>query len=176
MSVGRLGTAAEPDPVARLGGRAVLAPSLLVGIGALSRTISLSVIRHLASRPEQRIGSLFFNRGGPGSFGVDALRIRTTPSSSTGPARGRFDVVSCDPRGTGASTRVRCFADPRARERFWGDLVVPTTPAASRRSQRKAVAYGRRCAAASGDLLEHLSTADTVRDLDTCGAWSAMRG
>src|SRR5688572_2369267 len=28
--------------------------------------IRLAVIRHLASRPDERIGSLFFNPGGPG--------------------------------------------------------------------------------------------------------------
>ena len=30
------------------------------------RTISLALIRHLASKPEQRIGTLFINPGGPG--------------------------------------------------------------------------------------------------------------
>ena len=33
------------------------------------RTITLSVIRHLASHPGQRIGSLFVNPGGPGDSG-----------------------------------------------------------------------------------------------------------
>jgi hypothetical protein len=37
------------------------------------RKISLAVVRHRASRPEQRIGSLFFNPGGPGQSGVDAV-------------------------------------------------------------------------------------------------------
>ena len=34
------------------------------------RTIGLAVIRHLASNPEQRIGSMFINPGGPGQSGV----------------------------------------------------------------------------------------------------------
>lgn len=34
--------------------------------------ITLAVIRHLASHPGQRIGSLFLNPGGPGDSGVDA--------------------------------------------------------------------------------------------------------
>lgn len=38
------------------------------------RKITLSVIRHLASRPEQRIGSLFVNFGGPGVPGVATVR------------------------------------------------------------------------------------------------------
>ena len=127
-------------------------------------TITLSVIRHRASEPDQRIGSMFFNPGGPGSSGVEEVRRSADLLDRTG--QGRFDVVSWDPRGTGASTRVRCFADPRERERFWGDLVVPTTVAAQTNYQRKAVEYGRRCAEASGDLLKYISAADTVRDMD----------
>jgi pimeloyl-ACP methyl ester carboxylesterase len=39
-------------------------------------TITLAVIRHLASRPGQRIGSLFFNPGGPGDSGAAAVAER----------------------------------------------------------------------------------------------------
>jgi pimeloyl-ACP methyl ester carboxylesterase len=128
-------------------------------------TITLSVIRHRASRPDQRIGTMFFNPGGPGSSGVEEVRRSADLLDRTG--QGRFDVVSWDPRGTGASTRVRCFESPAARERFWGDLpAVPTTVAAQTNYQRKAVEYGRRCAQASGDLLKYISAADTVRDMD----------
>ena len=127
--------------------------------------VTLSVIRHPASRPDQRIGTMFFNPGGPGSSGVEEVRRSADLLDRTG--RGRFDVVSWDPRGTGASTRVRCFASPRARERFWGDVpVVPTTVADQVRYRRRADAYGPRCRAASGDLLRFISTADTVRDMD----------
>jgi hypothetical protein len=34
------------------------------------RTITLAVVGHLASRPGERIGSLFVNPGGPGDPGV----------------------------------------------------------------------------------------------------------
>jgi hypothetical protein len=40
------------------------------------RTIALSVVRHLASHPGQRIGSLFVNPGGPGDSGVAAVTER----------------------------------------------------------------------------------------------------
>jgi len=33
------------------------------------RTIKLAVIRHLASQPDERIGSMLFNPGGPGVSG-----------------------------------------------------------------------------------------------------------
>jgi hypothetical protein len=127
--------------------------------------ISLAVIRHLASRPGQRIGSLFVNFGGPGVAGVPA--VREGGALLDGLGGGRFDVVGWDPRGTGESTHVRCFADDAGPARFWGtDWTIPTTPAESRRYVPKTVDYVRRCEALSGALLAHISTADTVRDLD----------
>ena len=129
------------------------------------RKIKLAVIRHLASRPGERIGSLFFNPGGPGNPGVAA--VRQAGELLDGFGQGRFDVVSWDPRGSGgASTRVRCFANQRSRARFWGDRTVPATDAASRRYRRKTDAFARRCRALSGALLRHVSSADQVRDLD----------
>jgi pimeloyl-ACP methyl ester carboxylesterase len=127
--------------------------------------ISLSVIRYLASRPEQRIGSLFVNFGGPGVPGVSGVRAGGDRLDAL--AQGRFDIVGWDPRGTGESTHVRCFANDERMARFWGrGWTIPTTPASSRRYVPKTVAYARRCAALSGSLLEHISTKDTVRDLD----------
>ncbi len=129
------------------------------------RKISLAVIRHLASRPGRRIGSLFFNPGGPGVSGVDAVRANGAALDALG--EGRFDVDSWDPRGTGASTRVRCFSNATSQARFWGvDWSVPTNRAQSLRYVSKTVAFARRCGELSGSLLAHISTADTARDLD----------
>ena len=128
-------------------------------------TISIAVIRYRASRPRRRIGSLFVNYGGPGVAGV--ATVRGLGKTLDKLARGRFDIVGWDPRGTGQSTHVSCFANDRARAKFWGpNWTVPTTPAESRRYVPTTIAFARRCAARSGRLLEHISTADTVRDLD----------
>ena len=67
----------------------------------------LAVIRHLASQPEQRIGSIFVNPGGPGESGVGL--VRGNPEGLDAWGDGRFDIVSWDPRGTHASGPVRCF-------------------------------------------------------------------
>jgi len=128
------------------------------------RTISLALIRHLASKPDERIGSLFINPGGPGSSGVDL--VQGDPEGIDAFGGGRFDVVSWDPRGTNASTRVRCFRNPRSEARFWAGQSIPSTNAASGRFARKTAALARRCGRVRGWLLPHISTADTVRDLD----------
>jgi pimeloyl-ACP methyl ester carboxylesterase len=128
------------------------------------RTISLAVIRHLASKPEQRIGTAFVNPGGPGDTGLGLLK--GDPEGVDAIGGGRFDVVSWDPRGTNASTRVRCFRSPGSEERFWAGASIPLTRAASERARRRRVALARRCGRLSGWLLPHISTADTARDLD----------
>jgi pimeloyl-ACP methyl ester carboxylesterase len=128
------------------------------------RTISLAVIRHLASNPDERIGSLFINPGGPGSSGVDL--VQGDPEGIDAFGGGRFDVVSWDPRGTNASTRVRCFRNPRSEAIFWAGESIPSTTAASERFARKTADLARRCGEVSGWLLPHISTADTARDLD----------
>ena len=128
-------------------------------------TITLALIRHLATRSDRRLGSLFVNFGGPGVAAVPMVRSGGALLDTLG--EGRFDVIGWDPRGTGASTHVQCFADAGGQTRFWGnDWSVPTTARASSRYVPKTVAFGRRCAARSGRLLAHISTADTARDLD----------
>jgi pimeloyl-ACP methyl ester carboxylesterase len=127
------------------------------------RQITLAVIRHPASRPEKRIGSLFINPGGPGGS-VD--EVRADGETLDGLGHGRFDVVGWDIRGAGASTHVRCFRDERRRSRFFRHWSIPTTRRASRRYVRKTARLARRCGRLSGRLLKHMSTADTAHDLD----------
>lgn len=138
------------------------------------RKITLAVIRHLASRPEERIGSLFFNPGGPGNSGVSFVRAGGGDLLDAY-GQGRFDVVSWDIRGSAdvapdrpgpVSTPVRCFENAASQARFWDELSVPTTGSASRRYRRKTAAYARRCGELSGSLLRHLANADMARDLD----------
>ena len=126
--------------------------------------ITIAVIRHLASRPDRRIGSLFVNGGGA-SGSVELVRSEGARLDALG--QGRFDVVGWALRGgAGAEPMVRCFADQRSRERFWDGLSIPTTRAQSLAYLPKTVAYARRCGALGGRLLAHVSTTDDARDLD----------
>jgi pimeloyl-ACP methyl ester carboxylesterase len=128
------------------------------------RTIQLAVIRHLASKPRQRIGSMLINPGGPGDTGIGLVQGLGAAIDTWG--GGRFDVVSWDPRGTNASTHIRCFSSQRSEASFWKGLSIPTTPAASERYRHTTADLARRCGKLSGWLLPHISTADTARDLD----------
>jgi hypothetical protein len=65
--------------------------------------IELAVIRRLASRPQQRIGSMFLNPGGPGQSGVDLVANEATTEFFDGWGGGRFDLVSWDIRARTAA-------------------------------------------------------------------------
>ena len=61
---------------------------------------------------------------------------------------------------------MTCFADASERAAFWEDLPVPTTRAEERRYLAKTIELAQRCGERNGELLTHISTADTARDLD----------
>jgi pimeloyl-ACP methyl ester carboxylesterase len=125
--------------------------------------IKLAMIRRLASRPADRIGSLFVNPGGPGG---SVEKVRNDGASLDAAGGGRFDVVGWDIRGAGESAPVRCFRSEKSLARFFVHWSIPATRQDSRRYVRQTAALARRCGAVSGTLLRHISTADTARDLD----------
>jgi pimeloyl-ACP methyl ester carboxylesterase len=129
-------------------------------------TIELALIRHLATGPGQRIGSLFFNPGGPGGSGVASLPgiYGFFPAA----LRQRFDIVSFDPRGVGQSTAVQCFPSAADEASYFATLPAgfPVGAAEEHRWISLFAGFGRRCGQANATLLPHLATADVARDMD----------
>lgn len=123
--------------------------------------ITLSMTRLPATDPAHRIGSLFVNFGGPGTPGVGGLQ-HLGPSYPEA-LRQRFDLVSFDPRGVGGSTAVRCTGNAAAANEPVGSPVRPEQQAQFLTSN---AALAHSCAAASGELLAHTSSANTARDLE----------
>lgn len=126
--------------------------------------LTLSVIRHRASKPDQRIGTILINPGGPGDTGVGLVRGGADDIDQWG--GGRFNVVSWDPRGTHGSSPVHCFTGDADQDAFWSGAAIPTTPEESAAYAQRTTDLARRCGQVMGDLLNHISTVDTVRDLD----------
>ncbi|MGZ4186074.1 MAG: alpha/beta fold hydrolase [Solirubrobacteraceae bacterium] len=126
------------------------------------------MIRHRASDPSRRIGTLFYNPGGPAaSKRLLPLALDALPAVW----RARFDVMTWDLRGLGESTPVRCFPSQAAEDHFLAGvgkpaLSFPVSPRQRSRWIRRWAAFGRRCQRRSRDLLRHVSTADSARDLD----------
>ncbi|WP_432076547.1 alpha/beta hydrolase [Streptomyces wuyuanensis] len=130
------------------------------------RAVDLAVIRHRATGPAPRLGTLFFNPGGPGGAGTQSLPqwYELFPEE----LRQRFDIASWDPRGVGESTSVRCFAT--ADEAYeWLKRIPFGFPVGESETEAWVDAYadlGRLCEQRDPQLLRHVSTTDTARDLD----------
>ncbi len=127
----------------------------------LGRHLDLAVARGHRGQPGRRIGSLIVNPGGPGAAGRDLAEYVASvlPRAITD----RFDIVGWDPRGSGASSPVRCGRD--LDYLFDGD-TAPDNAAERTSLEVNARRFVDACVRRSGDLLEHISTRDTVRDLD----------
>jgi pimeloyl-ACP methyl ester carboxylesterase len=130
--------------------------------------ISLAVIKLPATDQARRIGTLFVNFGGPGAPGLQRLRERGKwPWLFSAELRSRFDVVSWDPRGIANSTAVRCFDSVAEQGAFFGSFPeMPTDPSGMPGFFEKSKELAHLCAQKAGDILEHVSTANTARDLD----------
>ncbi|MFI8454569.1 alpha/beta hydrolase [Kitasatospora sp. NPDC085464] len=128
--------------------------------------IDLAVIRHPAEDHAHRIGSLFYNPGGPAVSGIKAL-----PAMLGGfpeEVRKRFDIVSFDPRGTGASAPVQCFDDPQDEQALLAGTAAGY-PEGEDQQQAWSAAYrrlARQCADRNPALLPHISTANVARDME----------
>ncbi|MFG3044365.1 alpha/beta hydrolase [Streptomyces sp. NPDC048241] len=106
------------------------------------RTIDVALIRRKATGPNsRRIGSLVFNFGGPGVSGVSGLPEFLNQYM---PLLDRYDLVSFDPRGVGATIPVRC----------------------GKTSDDTGYDGADACAKYSGALLPYVGTSRTARDLD----------
>ncbi|MFF8629533.1 alpha/beta hydrolase [Streptomyces werraensis] len=125
-------------------------------------TIDLALIRAEATG-DDRIGSLLFNFGGPGGSGVSTLPAYADMAADL---RERYDLVSWDPRGTGASGGVRCRDDKAIEAAEAAVDWTPDTPVEERVFLEDAADFGKGCQKAAGKLLAHVSTTDTARDMD----------
>lgn len=127
--------------------------------------IELAVARK-AAEGSDRIGALVLNPGGPGESGVGMLEY---PSFSD-ELRGRFDLVSFDPRGVGGSGGFECgdwAALSGAQDAVEGKHPADLAGAELAALEEAARGYARDCAEQVGeDFLAHLGTVNVVRDLD----------
>ena len=126
-------------------------------------TLDLQVARHKAD-PDHRIGVLATNNGGPGAAASSMALTASSwfPSELTD----RFDIVSWDPRGTGASgASVDCI-DGADYDHFFAEPdLTPDDDAERQANIDNAQEFAERCV----DRVDHLTsigTNNTARDLD----------
>jgi pimeloyl-ACP methyl ester carboxylesterase len=124
-------------------------------------SIAIAVTRAPALDPSGPHGTLVFNPGGPGESGNQILPVAL---SLLPPAiRQDFDIVTFDPRGTGASDPLRCGTSPSA---ITSADPVPAAPGRPLPGSTSFTTMARSCQAEAPDLEPFIDTTDTARDMD----------
>lgn len=126
-------------------------------------TTTLGLSRLPATGPDEPIGPLLFNPGGPGGAASDFLAAEAAGAPVfSRELRARFDIVGFDPRGVGLSEPVRCDAA------LWNarDEWFPEDAAAFDAMLAANVSLGASCLELSGPLLAHIDTMSAARGVE----------
>ncbi|CAL9395639.1 Tripeptidyl aminopeptidase [Streptomyces sp. enrichment culture] len=122
-------------------------------------TLALSRVPHTAQTYQ---GPLLVNPGGPGGSGLTLAGF--VASTLPEEVAAQYDVIGFDPRGVGKSEpaldcRPGYFTPARPDS-------VPGTPAVERANLTRAKAFAEACGEKHADLLPHIDTVSTARDMD----------
>jgi pimeloyl-ACP methyl ester carboxylesterase len=66
--------------------------------------LKIAVLKSPALDQANKLGTLFFNPGGPGESGIEVVQGIDIPKE----VRQKYDIVGFDPRGVGKSSPIRC--------------------------------------------------------------------
>ena len=125
-------------------------------------SISIAVNVHRATSPEQRIGYLLVNPGGPGRGGLEMVQGALS-GEFTGDVVARFDIVGFDPRGVGLSEPEFACGDPGEQLALLAAIEVPVdTPDEIAAGE----AAANLCIRSMGPVGGLLHTEYVARDLD----------
>lgn len=123
---------------------------------------SLKLVKHPATDPSQRIGSLLVNPGGPG-FGGTAIAENAEAYLSER-LLSVFDIVGWDPRGTGESTpAIDCI------DNYDEYFAIDPTPSNDAEKQNLVDASSRfasECEKKNSAILPYISTNNSARDMN----------
>ena len=123
--------------------------------------LDVQLIRLPAEDPAQRRGVMLVNPGGPGAAGVSFAVDVDWPEEM----RAAYDIIGFDPRGTGASSPVRCMDSQEALKTLYR---LESTPRDEQEWQESDAAEQQ---ITDDCLAEHpwwwtLTTTNTVHDMD----------
>jgi len=132
-------------------------------------TIELALARIPARGPGPRAGSILVDPGGPGISGVD--EILTLPNQLSPAVEARYDVVGWDRRGVGRSSPLWCrspdemgdYARALAGAQWSSSIDSPEVKSWAEQAQ----AFADGCEAGNADLLAHIGTRDSARDMES---------
>ena len=127
-------------------------------------SLSIALNVHRARRPDERIGYLLVNPGGPGGSGLELVEaIRSGFSPFAMELVERFDIVGFDPRGVGASDPEFACGAPGEQLDLRRSIDAPVdTPEESAAGE----AAANLCIESMGTVGGLLHTEYVVRDMD----------
>ena len=123
--------------------------------------LAISRVRHTVPEEEYQ-GVMLVNPGGPGGSGLWFAALGQYVPDHAGDA---YDWIGFDPRGVGSSQpSLSCLP-----KYFHGDRppYVPRTQELETKWLARSERYADACEANAPELLPHMSTIDTVQDMDT---------
>jgi pimeloyl-ACP methyl ester carboxylesterase len=129
--------------------------------------LHIDVAKSPATGPGKRIGSLFFNFGGPGAPAapyVEAFGAGLFPTLNE-----RFDIVGMDPRGTGelgGENSVECDTNPERLGIYSEPFTTPFNLDAGALIGKDSRFIQQCLQHSARNLLPYASTANVARDLD----------
>ncbi|THA62368.1 alpha/beta hydrolase [Streptomyces sp. A0958] len=126
--------------------------------------IKLAVSRKKATGPGKRIGSLLVNPGGPGGSAIGYLQGYAAIGYPA-QVRARYDMVAIDPRGVARSEPVECLTSAQM-DAYTQVDQTPDDDAEVTKLSGAFKKFATGCEKRSGEVLPHVSTVETARDMD----------
>ncbi len=131
------------------------------------QTITLHLNRSAAREPDERLGSLLINPGGPGGSGLELTDYFLDFAGDS--LLDHYDIVGFDPRGVGLSTPISCGTKAELDAYFTAQDEAKTEAEVVELNQRNAD-FALRCRELTGPLMENVDTASAARDMDVMRA------
>lgn len=127
-------------------------------------TFELFLARYRALDPDNRIGTLLVNPGGPGFGGSDFALYASLIFDR--PLLQRFDIVGWDPRGTGESEpAIDCIDDY---DPYFNEIdSTPETDDERQHLVDVAEDFADQCVTKNADIIDFVGTNSSARDIDT---------
>jgi pimeloyl-ACP methyl ester carboxylesterase len=135
-------------------------------------SLAVSRIAHTSSAADYQ-GIILTNPGGPGGSGLNlntflVQALQQEKLSNGAAAAADYDWIGFDPRGVGSSVpALSCEPQYMSADR---PDYIPTSTALVQTWLQRSRGYAQACGAKHGALLQHMTTIDTARDMDSIRA------
>ncbi len=134
--------------------------------------LKVALLKVSAEQPQNRLGAILFNPGGPGGDGLlfgasyGYLWSLANPADATGKLlkemSNRYDMIGFSPRGVGSSTSLTCSSNELLE--VANSLTFDRSPQNIKNDQRNERLAAEACA--KNPLTRHIHTDATARDMD----------